>query len=125
MKGSERVPVPELEVERFLHWVQSGAQPFIELQGRQLQPVRTIQDLDAVISQAHSRGCKWMLLDGPKPVRQYWILDPWWEDEPEMTERLQRATQARCVNLRLLYEAIAAATPPATPAATEHVARDI
>jgi hypothetical protein len=121
MKGSERVPVPELEVERFLHWVQSGAQPFIELQGRQLQPVRSVRDLDAVVAQAYNRGCKWMLLDGPKPVRQYWILDPWWEDEPEMTERLQRATQARCVRLSDLYSAITASEPAATESATKEI----
>jgi hypothetical protein len=62
--------------------------------------------LSEIISRAESEGNNWLLLDGPRESRPYWLIDPWWVEQPEMKQRLIDITHARCVPLAALRTTI-------------------
>ncbi len=94
-------PVPELTIEAFINWINDPKQPskpLMEIGDYQRIQVQRLEDIYRYVSVAVDSGHSWMLLDGPKQQRPYWLLDPWWKNRPEMTEKLQKMSQSHCVN---------------------------
>jgi hypothetical protein len=103
----EWINVPQIQTQQFLAWiVQLQPCPILVFEGQQLVQYDNLQTLAHLVAQAYNQHCAWILLDGPRQSRPCWLLDPWWEDQPEMSPALQTSTHAHCVALESLYQAL-------------------
>jgi hypothetical protein len=88
-------------------WLYTGAPVRVCGPAHSILAVPAPEQLAALAAQAAAQGFGWMLIDGPRPMRAHWLLDPWWREQPEMPPGLARATQAGCVPLSALQVALA------------------
>lgn len=96
-----------LDPQQLVRWLyQPGNHVRVASETHAMLPLPSPVQLAELLSVAEQNGFQWVLLDGPRPMRNYWVLDPWWSDQPEMTERMLQTTQARCAELSPLREAL-------------------
>lgn len=99
----QMLAVPEIAASDLLPWMyQNRNQVFLSGQDYQLLQLPESSVLDEVLARAEAEGYHWILLDGPREARPYWLLDPWWVEQPEMKERLLQITQARSLPISAL-----------------------
>jgi len=87
-------------------WLYGGGEARLSGAAYSVQLVPPPAEFAAVIDDLVAQGYRWLLADGPRRVRAHWILDPWWIEQPQMLPSLQQATQASCVALADLRDAL-------------------
>lgn len=97
---SELVEVPVADAAGVCQWIYQAPERVQILGDRHQrlmlpQPVLLVQ----LLAQAYESGCRWALIDGPRRSRPAWLINPWWGERPEMSQRLIELTQATCVRL--------------------------
>ena len=99
--------VPEIAAVELLPWMYNH-QGQVCLSGSDYQTLALpdSRTLDEILAHAESKGNCWILLDGPRGERSYWLLDPWWVEQPEMKQRLIEITQARALSIAALRAVI-------------------
>jgi len=92
-----------IDAASLLRWMYDP-QSQVQLTGpaHQLLALPTPDKLLQLVAMAQEEGRTWALLDGPRPARAGWLLDIWWNEQPEMSPTLLAATQARCLPLKEL-----------------------
>lgn len=101
-------PVPRVDADELAAWLyQSKGQ--IQVSGPAYQTVALPQPqvmVELLQAAADEGGSSWVLVDGPRPQRPFWLIDPWWSEEPEMSQVLIERTQSRCLPLQQLQQAL-------------------
>lgn len=107
-KIGQLLPAPEIPAAELVAWIYHP-QTAVKITGPQHQILQLPEpwQLLALLEMAILQHNCWALLDGPRAQRTDWLLDIWWEEQPEMPSRLLEKTQARSVNLAALSDAIA------------------
>lgn len=100
-------PAPRINPSELIAWVYHP-QTMIKVAGPSHQIVTLPEPikLKALLEMAVEEGYQWALLDGPRAQRAEWLLDMWWEDQPEMPAGLLQKTQARALKLSELGAAL-------------------
>lgn len=98
---SDLVDVPEIAAERIGGWLYADARAepvLVAMTAVRLAELPGREQLLELLAVAQQGGHEWVLLDGPRPSRPEWVLDPWWSERPQMTEALIDIAKARCVS---------------------------
>lgn len=106
---SEPQPVAEVDAAALVRWCYGGAEIRINGPEHQPMPLPDRAAFVALLDLVAGQDGRWVLADGPRPARPYWLLDPWWHDRPEMPAGLAQTIQAGCVSVADLRAALAAA----------------
>lgn len=113
---AQPVPVPVMDAEALVAWLYSdGVQVRFEGEGHTLTALPQPPILISLLELARSKGSGWVLLDGPRQVRAYWVLDPWWSDQPESSPALLAKVPTGCVQLEALTDALRRRFPAVPP----------
>lgn len=105
--GSQLTPAPEINAAELLGWLYSpGSQVKVYGPAYQILTLPEPSQLVELINLAREQDCSWALLDGPRASSSNWLLDLYWEEQPEMPQKLLERSQARCVKLTDLLSAL-------------------
>jgi hypothetical protein len=104
---AEPQEVPLLDADRLVPWIYGGSAAVqVVAEGHRYVDLPGAAQLAQLLAVAQTGGYEWVLLDGPRAMRATWVLDPWWTERPELSEKIIKDTNAGCVPCDRLLAAL-------------------